>query len=165
MDRSLVRTRVTTTQWAVLLSALGLTIHLEAVLQLPLRLPGHRVLPGALTLLLFAEALAPALLLVFAVAVPFTLTLAGAAPGWAVAAWAVPALLVVWSADRSFRKSLLWFAAVGLLFGLARYLSLGGFFHKTPAPIRLFGHLGFGLFGGGGAWTLAKLMFKDDKDD
>ncbi len=165
MDRSLVQTRVTTTQWVVLLAALGLTILAEAVFKMPMRLPGHRVLPGALTLLLFAEALAPALLLTFAAAVPLVLTLAGYASGWAVVAWAVPALLVVWSGSRSFRRSLIWFATVGLLFGLARYLSLGGFFHKTPEPIRLAGHLGFGLFGGGGAWTLAKLMFTDDKDD
>ena len=165
MDRSLVRTRVNTTQWVVLFAALGLTVLLEAAFKLPMRLPGHRVLPGALTLLLFAEALAPALLLTFAAVVPLALSLAGFAPGWAVAAWAVPALLIVLSEDRSFRRSLLWFVAVGLLFGLARYLSLGGFFHKTPEPIRLAGHLGFGIFGGGGAWTLAKIMFKDDKDD
>ncbi len=164
MDRSLVRTRLNTTQWAVLFAALGLTVLLEVAFKAPVRLPGHRVLPGALTLLLFAEALAPALLLTFAAAVPLALSLAGYAPGWAVAAWAVPALLLVWSGDRSFRRSLLWFATIGLLFGLARYLSLGGFFHKTPEPLRLAGHLGFGLFGGGGAWTLAKMMFKKTKD-
>ncbi len=142
---------------AALLFATG-TVVLETVFKVPVKIPGHRALPGALALLLFAEAFAPLLLCAFAAVVPTLLLAMGTGRPIAFAVWGVAAALVVLSSHRKWRSTWLWFLGLGLVFGLLRYLSLLPGFHKTPELIRLAGHLGFGLLGGGLAGGVTRLL-------
>ncbi len=143
----------------ILGAAVVLTVLLESVLNVPLKLPGHRALPGAFTILLFAAALRPAPLLLFAAIVPALIVLLGyrgPAPGQLYVVWLVPAALVVRAGERRLRRSVIFFIVVGVLFGLLRYFSMAPMFHRVPDFIRCGGHVLFGLAGGLGAWALTR---------
>ena len=143
----------------ILGAAVVLTVLLESVLNVPLKLPGHRALPGAFTILLFAAALRPMPLLLFAAAVPTIILLLGyrgPAPWQLYVVWLVPAALVLLAGERRLRRSVIFFLVVGLLFGLLRYFSMAPGFHRAPEIIRVGGHVLFGLAGGLGAWAITR---------
>ncbi len=129
--------------------ALGLlAIAMETVLHVPMKLPGHRALPGALALLIFAQAFAPLMLLALAGAVSSILVLMGHGDPISIAVWMVAALAIWRLSGTKLERSVTLFLIGGLLFGLLRYLSMMKGFHHTPELIRLGGHLGFGGIGG-----------------
>ena len=143
----------------VLGAAVVLTVLLESVLNVPLKLPGHRALPGAFCILLFAAALRPVPLLLFATLVPALVLLLGGRglAGWQLfVVWLVPAGVVLLAGERRLRRSLAFFVVVGLLFGLLRYFSMAPGFHRTPELIRCGGHALFGILGAVGAWALVR---------
>ncbi len=131
-----------------MLAFLILTLLLETVLASPVKLPGHRALPGAMTILLFAEVFTPVFLVGFALAVPAVLAAAGFADPVMILGWLVPALLLVLLGRTRLRQSVLYFLLVGLAFGLARYLLMLPGMHRTPEILRLGGHVAFGALGG-----------------
>jgi len=137
-------------------------VCLELVFDVPLRLPGHRALPGALALLVFGEAFAPLLMVAFAAAVTIPLLVFGdhsplTASAWIAAAVALFGLMRTRLANSPWR-----FAIGGLAFGLMRYLTVLPGFHHTPELARIAGHLGFGLFGGLVAFGASHLLSKRD---
>jgi hypothetical protein len=125
-----------------------LTIAMETVMHVPMKIPGHRALPGALALLVFAQAFTPLILLAFAGAVSSMLVLTGHADPISIGVWMVAALAIWRMSGTKLERSVALFLLGGLLFGLLRYLSLMKGFHHTPEIIRLGGHLGFGGVGG-----------------
>jgi hypothetical protein len=125
-----------------------LTIAMETVLHVPMKLPGHRALPGALALLVFAQAFAPLIMLALAAAVSSTLVLMGHGDPISIAVWMVAAVAIWRMSGTKLERSVVFFLLGGLLFGLLRYLSMMKGFHHTPDMIRLGGHLGFGAAGG-----------------
>lgn len=130
------------------LAAGGLSIALETVFHLPVKLPGHRALPAALALLLFAEAFAPLVLVTLAAAVPLALLLLGEGAAWGLVVWLLPAALLILFEPSRARRPLLTCLALGLLVGLLRYLGLFIRPHHMPEAVRLVGHLCFGGVGG-----------------
>ena len=124
------------------------TLALETAFHLPVRLPGHRAFPGALALLMFAQAFAPAVLIGFATIVSAILVLGGHATWLAIGVWVLTALGLWALRNTRIGQTFAFFIFGGLLFGLLRYLSVSHGFHHTPDIIRISGHLGFGLLGG-----------------
>jgi hypothetical protein len=162
----LVRQDVATAAALVALLFAILAVLLESVFNVPLKLPGHRALPGALAVLLFAEVLAPVALLLVAAAVPAALWLLGVGPLGLLVAWLGTAITLVGlqrtrlgflvaaasrraqPARRRSGRTLPAFVLLGLLFGLLRYLALAARWHHTAELVRLGGHLCFGGVGG-----------------
>ena len=140
------RTALTVAVLAVLFA--GLTVLLEAVFHLPLKLPGHRALPGAVALVLFAEAPPPLLLLAFSAVVPLAVFALGGGPLWIVAPWLALAVLLVGLRDARWRKATWFLVVAGLLFGALRAGVLSIEVHHTPSVLRWAGHMGFGAAGG-----------------
>lgn len=134
----------------------GLALALETVLNVSLKLPGHRSLPGALALLLFAEAFAPLVLLGLAAMVSTVLVVAGGQPVLALAVWGLSAGGIAILGRTPMAHKAVYFVAGGLLFGLLRYLLLSSGMHHTPELIRLAGHLGFGGLGGAISLVLSR---------
>ncbi len=130
----------------VVLSCAGLAMVLESRLQLPLRLPGHRALPGALALVLLAGAAPRAALLGFAGVVGVAVAVMAQSPLLALV-WLAPATLLALGQDRSLHVRIAVAVVAGLAFGLVRYLALPDSLHHTPAVLRLAGHLAFGALG------------------
>ncbi len=129
--------------------AMGLlTIGMETVLSVPMRLPGHRAFVGALALLVCAQAFAPLVLVGFAAAVSSFLVLAGNANPLSIVVWVVAALVIWKMTTTKLNRSIALFLLCGLLFGMLRYLAMFKGFHHTPELVRLGGHLGFGGAGG-----------------
>lgn len=126
----------------------GLTIALEAALHLPMRLPGHRALPGALALLLFAEVAPAWALALFASAVPLTLAALGHLTGATLVPWLTLGVCLLLLRDARFRHAGWFLLTCGLVFGALRYGALLALPHKTPGLVRLAGHLAFGGLGG-----------------
>ena len=124
------------------------TLALETAFHLPVRLPGHRAFPGALALLMFAQAFAPAVLLGFAAIVSSILVIGGHATWLALGVWVLTGLGLWALKNTKIGRTFVFFIVGGLLFGLLRYLSVSQGFHHTPEIIRISGHLGFGLLGG-----------------
>ncbi len=130
---------------AVVLCAAG-AVLLESQLRIPMKLTGHRALPGALVLLLLWEALPPLPILVFGSAL-------GAVVAWSTQepllflVWAIPAACLAFWRWRGWRARAPFAIAVGLMFGLLRCFAFPGAFHHTPQAVRLFGHLAFGGLG------------------
>jgi hypothetical protein len=133
-----------------------LTLALETVLSVPLKAPGHRALPGALALLLFAEAFAPVVLLGFAAAISTILIFAGGQPPLVLAVWGLSALGIAALGRSPIAHKVVYFLLGGLVFGLLRYLLLSSGMHHTPELIRVVGHLGFGALGGALALGLVR---------
>jgi hypothetical protein len=131
---------------ALLIGALALA--LETVLNVPLKLPGHRALPGALALLLFAQAFAPLVLLGLAALVSTVLVVAGGQPVLVLAVWGLSAAGIAILGRTPIAQKAVYFLVGGLLFGLLRYWLLSSGMHHTPELIRLAGQLGFGGLGG-----------------
>jgi hypothetical protein len=155
----LVRPRTRPHVLVLLLAAALLTIALETALKVPLRLPGHRALPGAFALLACAAAFRAAPLLAFALVVPGAITLLGChgpSPLALFAVWLVPAALIATLGARRLTRSVLGFLGLGLLFGLLRYCATRHGLHHTPDLWRCGGHLAFGLLGGVGAWATTR---------
>lgn len=139
----------------VLSGAVLLTLGLELASRLSLKMPGHRALPGALAILMFASMFSTPMLVAFCIAVPCAVVLLGPGQsnGWMlVAGWLVTAALAAWLTRRPFKLAALWMPAVGAMYGLMRFASLPGGLHATPNAVRLGGHLVFGLLGGVIAW-------------
>ncbi|HEY3351979.1 MAG TPA: hypothetical protein VGQ83_01900 [Polyangia bacterium] len=155
----LVRPRVQVHVVVLLLAAVGLAVALETVLKVPVRLPGHRALPGAFALLACAAAFRAVPLLLFATAVPAVIALLGyhgPSPLALFAVWLLPAVAIVIAGEGRLRRSVVFFVAVGLLFGLLRLLATRHGLHHTPDLVRGAGHLAFGLLGGLGAWAATR---------
>ena len=125
-----------------------LTIAMETVLHVPMKMPGHRALPGALALLVFAQAFAPFMMIALAGAVSSILVLLGHGDPISIGVWMVAAVVIWRMSGTKLERSVIYFLLGGLLFGLLRYLSTVKGFHHTPEIIRLGGHLGFGTAGG-----------------
>ena len=133
------------------------TVLLEPALSLPLKLPGHMALPGALTLLLAADVLAPAFLVGFSLIVPALLVALGHAEPWTILSWVLPATLLASLGRERWRTTLLYLLAAGVIFGLTRYLFLLPGIHRTPEILRLSGHLLFGGLGGLVAYSITRV--------
>ncbi|MCU0663062.1 MAG: hypothetical protein MUC50_12140 [Myxococcota bacterium] len=133
-----------------------LALALETVLNVSLKLPGHRALPGALALLVFAEAFAPIVLLAFAATISTILILAGGQPTLVWVVWGLSALGIAALSRSPLAHKVVTFLLGGLLFGLLRYLCLPSGMHHTPELIRIAGHLGFGALGGAMALVLVR---------
>ncbi len=146
---------------AVVLLALAFgvfTVVAETVFHVPLKLPGHRVLPGALALLMFAEAFAPLALIGFAAAVSSVLVMSGESPAIVIAVWVV-ASLGIWAVGRSrIAGRFLYFLIGGVLFGGLMFMSKMMGPHHTPNLIRAAGHLGFGALGGIVSFGASKVL-------
>jgi hypothetical protein len=123
-------------------------IGMETVFNMPVKFPGHRAFPGALALLVFAEAFAPLALLLFAGVISAFLVAAGGAPMVIVAVWLVAAFLIYAISNTRLAKTIFFFVIGGLIFGGLRYLAFFKGFHHTPELIRLAGHLSFGGLAG-----------------
>lgn len=139
-----------------------LAVGLELVFQVSLRLPGHRALPGALALILFAQIATPlALTCMCAVVCSLLMLLPGGDPILAVP-WLMllPALWL--SRTSRFRDALWMFLLLGMLFGLFRAGMLWAGFHKTPQIARLSGHLFFGALGGALAFGIYRIGGRKD---
>jgi hypothetical protein len=141
---------------AILLGAFA--IGQELVFDIPLKLPGHRALPGALALLVFAEAFAPLMIVLFAAIVSTSLLALGLGDGGPLiaAVWIGAALALFAMMHTRLRDTPWRFLLGGLAFGLLRYLSVLPGFHHTPELARIAGHLGFGLLGGLVAFALSR---------
>jgi hypothetical protein len=160
-----VWTEKTTVPLVLTAVSLGLlTIGLETVLHIPMKLPGHRAFVGALALLVCAEAFAPLILVAFAGAVSTFLVVAGGAPPISIAVW-MAAALVIWKLGGTrLQNSVAIFLLGGLVFGFFRYLALMKGFHHTPELIRLGGHLGFGGAGGLISFGIARTFSGGNRD-
>ena len=125
-----------------------LAILLEMNWGLPVKLPGHRALPGALALLVVAEWAAPWLVLGYALAMPLVIAALGRGELALLVPWLGLALLLVALRDARWRRRAWFVVAAGLVYGALRYgvLLLGP--HKTPQLVRALGHLLFGGLGG-----------------
>jgi hypothetical protein len=154
---ALIREHATTSMILLALLCAGLVITLEAVVHLPVKMPGHRALPGALALLVMAETFGPLMLLALAAAVPTTLVLLGHCHPWAIAVWLVCAVLLAWTGRAPSGRRLIPCVLFGLLFGLLRYLSLVRGWHHAPELVRAAGHLCFGAGGGLLAFAVLRL--------
>ncbi len=131
---------------AVIASLVSLLLELKWGLHL--KLPGHRALPGALALLVVAESASPAVILVYAVAMPLAMIgLRGGEPVLLVP-WLGLGLVLVATRRARFRRQLWFLVVAGLGYGALRFgvLLLGP--HKTPQLVRALGHLLFGGLGG-----------------
>lgn len=149
------RSSVALGSFAVLMALLA--VGLELVFHTSLRLPGHRALPGALALILFAESAAPLFLAAFVGAVSALLLLLPGGEPVLVMPWIILGGALLALRHNRFRHGLVMLVGLGLLYGLARAGVLWFGFHKTPQVVRLAGHLFFGGLGGLGAFALAKL--------
>ena len=140
---------------AVLLGgAILLTVLLETVARGAVKLPGHRVFPGALAILLFAGMFRSWMLMAFAMAVPVLLVLLGvgdAHGGMLFVAWLVTAGAAAWLHARK-QPGAFSCLAVGALFGVLRWASLSGLSHHAPQLVRFTGHVLFGALAGASAW-------------
>lgn len=124
------------------------TLLLEMRWGLHLKLPGHRALPGALALLVVAEAASPRLILVYAVVMSLAMIGLSGDPAVLLVPWLGLALVLVAAARARWRRQL-WFTVVaGLAYGALRYGALSFAPHKTPEVVRALGHLLFGGLGG-----------------
>jgi len=135
-----------------------LAIAMETVLDVPLKLPGHRALPGAMALLVFAEAFAPILLIAFAGVVSAALVLQGTASAPLVAVWIAAALGIAAMGRTRLAHGAAYFLLGGLLFGLLRCLSASFGWHHTPDLVRYGGHAAFGALGGLAAYGLSRVL-------
>ncbi|MBI5487951.1 MAG: hypothetical protein HY905_11515 [Deltaproteobacteria bacterium] len=126
----------------------GLSVLLDAVFQVSLRLPGHRALPGALALLAFAEVAAPVLLAAFAAAVPLVVVALGGGSPWLVMAWLVLAGVLIALRSARWRHAVWFLVLAGAAFGALRAGVLEPAPHHAPGVLRWGGHLGFGASGG-----------------
>ena len=124
-----------------------LAIGLETVLNVPLKLPGHRAFAGATALLLFAEALAPYLIVVLAGLISLFFVSVTGAEILIIPLWMVSAISIIAINKTKLAHSVVYFIFIGLIFGLLRYLFLSQGFHHTPDLIRIAGHLSFGCLG------------------
>ena len=160
---SLVNEQARTPTIAFALIFVALTVGLELAAYSPLRLPGHRALPGALALLLCAEAFVPWIVVAFSVAVPALLIATGTSHPLGWVAYVGTAAAIVGAAH--YRRArgtdapaATWtWLVLGLLFGGLMWLSKGTIGHKTPDAARVAGHLVFGGAGGGLAFGLSRL--------
>lgn len=149
----------TSTQLIVAALVLGLFVILfEGAIHLPIRLPGHRAFPGALALLVAAEAFAPLLLAVFASVIPAYLVISGQYGPWTLLVWATTALLAWRLGKTAIAQKFVYFLLCGLAFGLFSYLSKFAGFHKTPELLRVGGHLAFGALGGIASFGISRWM-------
>ena len=123
-------------------------IAAETVLDVPMRLPGHRAFPGALALLMFTEAFTPLMLLGLAALVSSFLVMAGGADPLTVVLWVSAVVAILGLYRTRLAKTVFFFAIGGLVYGGLRYLILSHGFHHTPELVRLSGHLGFGALAG-----------------
>jgi len=149
----------------VLVGAVGLVVALESAFAISVKLPGHRAFPGALALLVAAQALAPLMLVAFAAAVSGSLVATGLVELPMVAVWVVPALALAYFYRERAMRWIGFFILAGLAFGLARYLALSYGFHKTPNFIRLGSHLAFGALGGLSAYASLGLVGRGDQKE
>jgi len=144
--------------WTVAVLLGVLAVGLELAFHLSLKLPGHRALPGAAALLLFAQLASPLAVVVFAAAVSACLALLPGGDPVLILPWLL--LAVVWLLlQRGRARGGFWLLlGLGALFGLARAGMLWGGFHQTPQLVRLAGHIFFGGLGGAlsfGAYRLS----------
>ena len=157
LARDLVFNETRSTRLVVAAILIALTVlAMETVLAVPLKLPGHRALPGAIALLVFAEAFAPLLVLGLAATISAVLVLGQAASPLIFAVWVVAALVVVALQRTRLAHTVFFFLAGGLVFGLLRYLAMAKGLHHTPDLIRLAGHLAFGGLGGAVSFGLVR---------
>ena len=155
---SIVLGERSTTSLVVLAILFGVfTIGLETVFHVSVKLPGHRAFPGALAMLVFAEAFAPLMLIAFAGLVSTILVASGHAQLLAIGVWMITALAIFGVNRTKLAHSLFYFVLCGTVFGLLRYLSSSWGFHHTPEMIRVGGHMGFGALGGFLAFGVARL--------
>lgn len=145
---SVTRSRATPTLLAAAAILTVLTVLVELQWGVPVKLPGHRALPGALCLLVVAECATPWMLLAYALAVPLAIAGLGGGELVLVVPWLGLALLLVASTSTRWRKHFWFMVAAGLAYGALRFgvLLLGP--HKTPQLVRVVGHLLFGGLGG-----------------
>ena len=143
---------------ALLAAFVLLTLLIETVFKFPFRATGHRAFPGALTLIMFTDCFGPMLVLPFAAAVPIALYLFGFGKPLMIAAWMVPAVALAAFWRGKLRGSLIFCVVIGLLFGLARFLSLEIAAHHMPDMMRLAGHLLFGGLGGLAAYPAVTIL-------
>jgi len=123
-------------------------IAMETVFKDAVRLPGHRAFPGALGLLIFAQAFAPMMLVIFAGSVSTFLVMAGYLNPWFIGVWMITAA-VIWVASRTrLADTLGYFLLCGLIFGLMSFLVKMSGFHHTPQTFRAAGYIAFGALGG-----------------
>jgi len=148
MRSELALQRVSVPYMVLLVGFVGLAVAVETAFATPVRLPGHRALPGALVLLLAAEGLAPLLLLALAAMGPALLAALGYVSPLTVGVYLLPAMALVWWYRKPLMQGVAGFILVGLAFGLLRYLSVSFGFHHTPEFVRLGSHLAFGALGG-----------------
>lgn len=161
---SMVLGERSTTSLVVLAIVFGLlTTGLETVFHISVKLPGHRAFPGALALLIFAEAFAPLMLIGFAGLVSAILVTTGHADTLAIGVWVVTAVTIYGVSRTRLAHSLFYFVLCGLVFGLLRYLSNSWGFHHTPDAVRIGGHMGFGAIGGFMAYGVAHLTQRKDQ--
>lgn len=137
------------------------TIHLELVFQIPLKLTGHRALPGAFTLLVFAEAFVPLAVIGFAALVSTCLVTLQLGTWSLIWVWLLAATMIIsmrrWRAGRIERR-ILYHVFCGIGFGALLWLSKPAGLHHTPELIRAGGHMLFGCFGGVCAFGLAGIL-------
>ena len=122
---------------------------------LPMKLPGHRALPGVLTLLMFSRCFKPFLLLIFSLAMPVFIIAIGISPATFLVVWILPTLVIILLQNKKLTRSIIFFLSIGLLFGGLSFL-LSTYFgiHKTPEILRFAGHLLFGGLGGLGVYLI-----------
>ncbi|MCC6522320.1 MAG: hypothetical protein IT373_06645, partial [Polyangiaceae bacterium] len=112
-----------------------LAVLLEMSWGLPVKMPGHRALPGALALLVVAEVAAPWLILAYSVLTPLVIVWLDRGGLELLVPWVGLALLLVALKDARFRRRGWALVVAGLVYGALRYGVLLGP-HKTPQIVR-----------------------------
>lgn len=158
MSASAVRSRSLEIRVALLVLFVGMSVLLETVFHLPVRMPGHRAFPTAVSILLFADTFGAGLLLPFAVVIPAIMYALGMNTPLMVISWVIPAAVLMIPAVRKRQESVVICIAVGVIAGLSRFLALDFGVHKQSEAIRLAGHASFGVLGGLTAWAALKAV-------
>ena len=147
-EASTTTNRATTSLVVAAAALTVLAVLLEMRWGLPVKMPGHRALPGALALIVVAEVAAPWLILAYSVVMPLAIVALGRGELVLLVPWIGLALLLVALKDARWRRHAWFMVVAGLTYGALRFgvLLLGP--HKTPQIVRALGHLLFGGLGG-----------------
>ena len=94
---SILKEKTSISSISLMLAFFLFTVLMETVFHSPVKLPGHRALPGALALLMMAEVLTPMFFLIAAVLISTVLGLMGMhamSLPMQIITWAIPAALM-----------------------------------------------------------------------
>ena len=151
--KSEARTRVAL--WIAFAAFLLLSLLLDSAVAVPLRVPGHRALPGALLLMVAMELFVPAAAVALALAtgVLVMLVAQGQNAGiWIPMGWGLTAMVATLAHRTRWRSTLAAAVMLGMLFGLLR--SLGG--AGGVQGWRIAAHAMFGGLGAVLGWKLVR---------